>query len=123
MFFSEKMGGGYSTPPPPPLLTPVNNIIQSCAYLQLIHAVAFSIIETLDSISRDGPDNPIYAIATLQKAQNLLTGLILQSSKPHIHDCQLIFYPKSLIRTNSPTIVAIQTRGGIKKGPGFVIFH
>ena len=63
-FFSEKMGGGrlQSPPPPPPLLMPVNNIMQSCAYLQLIHAVAFSIIETLDSISRDGLDNSIYAI-------------------------------------------------------------
>ena len=50
----------------------------------------------------------------ITKSPKTQTSLIFQSSKQHIHDSQLIFYPTSP-RTNSQTIVSAQTSGGQKR--------
>ncbi len=68
------------------------------------------IIESVDSISRDGPDTPIYVLNTLQKAKNLGTDAVSRFlTYIARHDFQRIFYLE-IPRTTQKAIKEASTR-------------
>ena len=74
---------------------------------------SLSIIESVDSTSRDGPDTPICAIHYKMRINSDLVTFLRLVSHIIIHDLRQISYPASQ-RMDEETIVEVQTRG-VKK--------